>query len=128
MQATRVRNRQKAATAGTASATGTGSSTSNAISIKGSTKIVTEFFEFSVNTYARFFRLPRYEKARSSLCLSISILYQRNIYPAEDFKMVKKYGLNMLVSTDDSLQTYLRKIMSQLNGALLVLVWSGRLY
>lgn len=46
-----------------------------------------------------------------------SILYQRNIYPAEDFKMVKKYGLNMLVSTDDSLQSYLRKIMSQLNGA-----------
>jgi mitotic spindle assembly checkpoint protein MAD2 len=31
--------------------------------------------------------------------------------------MVKKYGLNMLVSTDDSLQSYLRKIMSQLNGA-----------
>lgn len=31
--------------------------------------------------------------------------------------MVKKYGLNMLVTTDDGLQSYLKKIMSQLNGA-----------
>jgi hypothetical protein len=47
-----------------------------------------------------------------------SILYQRGIYPEEDFMMVKKYGLNMLVTTDDGLQTYLKKIMSQLNGEL----------
>lgn len=53
---------------------------------------------------------------RLNVLLLPRILYQRNIYPAEDFKMVKKYGLNMLVSTDDSLQSYLRKIMSQLNG------------
>lgn len=45
------------------------------------------------------------------------ILYQRNIYPPEDFKMVKKYGLNMLVSADQALQDYIKNIMSQLNGA-----------
>lgn len=45
-----------------------------------------------------------------------SILYQRGLYPPEDFKMVKKYGLNMLVSNDDSLVAYLRKIMTQLNS------------
>lgn len=44
------------------------------------------------------------------------ILYQRGLYPPEDFKMVKKYNLNMLVSTDDGLQGYLKKIMGQLNG------------
>ena len=30
--------------------------------------------------------------------------------------MVKKYGLNMLVSNDESLVIYLRNIMSQLNS------------
>lgn len=34
--------------------------------------------------------------------------------------MVKKYGLNMLVTTDDGLQNYLKKIMSQLNGESLL--------
>lgn len=100
MQASRVRAKQRSAVAqssGTASASSSATASSSAISIKGSTKIVTEFFDFSVNT----------------------ILYQRNIYPAEDFKMVKKYGLNMLVSTDDSLQAYLKKIMAQLNAWLL---------
>lgn len=112
-----MRHRQKAATA---TSSNSATSNSNAISIKGSTKIVTEFFEFSVNTYALAARNGLAGEAFHSCLKSIylSILYQRNIYPAEDFKMVKKYGLNMLVSTDDSLQTYLRKIMSQLNGAL----------
>lgn len=37
------------------------------------------------------------------------------MYPAEDFTPVKKYGLNMLVSSDDQVKSYLKKIMSQLN-------------
>lgn len=92
MQASRIRQKARQATPSQSS-----SASGSAINIKGSTKIVTEFFEFSVNT----------------------ILFQRNIYPPEDFKMVKKYGLNMLVTTDDGLQNYLKKIMSQLNAWLL---------
>ncbi|CAB5198849.1 HORMA domain protein [Rhizophagus irregularis DAOM 181602=DAOM 197198] len=61
------------------------------ISLKGSTKIVVEFFEFALN----------------------SILFQRAIYPPEDFKMVKKYGLNVLVTIDDSLKSYLKKLLTQ---------------
>jgi mitotic spindle assembly checkpoint protein MAD2 len=44
-----------------------------------------------------------------------TILFQRGVYPAEDFTAVKKYGLNMLVSADDQVKAYIKKIMSQLD-------------
>lgn len=54
--------------------------------------------------------------ARPQFQFSIhSILYQRGVYPAEDFTVVKKYGLNMLVSADDQVKAYIKKIMSQLD-------------
>lgn len=62
------------------------------LTLKGSTALVYEFFNYSVQ----------------------SILYQRNIYPSDDFKTVKKYGLQMLVTTDDGLTEYLEAAMSQL--------------
>ena len=37
----------------------------------------------------------------------------------EDFSMVKKYGLNMLVTNDDGLKTYINKVISQLSEWLL---------
>ncbi|RPA98592.1 DNA-binding protein [Choiromyces venosus 120613-1] len=67
------------------------------LSLKGSSKLVAEFFEYSINT----------------------ILFQRGVYPAEDFTAVKKYGLNMLISADDQVKAYIRKIMSQLNKWML---------
>ncbi|KAI1455600.1 DNA-binding protein [Annulohypoxylon moriforme] len=63
------------------------------LSIKGSAKLVAEFFQYSIHT----------------------ILFQRGVYPAEDFTAVKKYGLNMLVSADDQVKAYIKKIMSQLD-------------
>ncbi|KAK8861549.1 hypothetical protein IAR55_002371 [Kwoniella newhampshirensis] len=71
--------------------------TNQAITLKGSTALVTEFFEYSVN----------------------SILYQRGVYPSDDFRMVKKYGLPMLVTADDSLKEYLSTILSQVQEWLL---------
>lgn len=62
------------------------------LTLKGSTALVHEFFNYSVQ----------------------SILYQRSIYPSDDFKTVKKYGLQMLVTTDDGLIEYLESAMSQL--------------
>jgi len=67
------------------------------LSLKGSSKMVAEFFEYSINT----------------------ILYQRGVYPIEDFGAVKKYGLNMLVTSDDQVKAYIKKIMSQLNKWML---------
>lgn len=36
-----------------------------------------------------------------------SILYQRGVYPAEQFTSVSKYGLSILVTKDKGLQDYL---------------------
>ncbi|KAI9096966.1 mitotic spindle checkpoint component mad2 [Phlyctochytrium arcticum] len=63
------------------------------ITLRGSVNIVVEFFKYSIN----------------------SILFQRGLYPPEDFRMVKKYGLNLLVTSDDGVQTYLNNILEQLN-------------
>ncbi|KAI9993929.1 hypothetical protein PInf_016451 [Phytophthora infestans] len=75
----------------------------NIITLKGSTEIVTEFFSCSINTY--FQRL--------------TILYQRGIYPAESFKQIQKYGLNMLVTDDDKLSDFFTKFLHQLSNWLL---------
>ena len=62
------------------------------LTLKGSTALVHEFFSYSVQ----------------------SILYQRSIYPSEDFRTVKKFGLQMLATTDDDLADYLDRAMAQL--------------
>ncbi|KAJ2893569.1 mitotic spindle checkpoint component mad2 [Zalerion maritima] len=63
------------------------------LSLKGSARMVAEFFHYSIHT----------------------ILFQRGVYPAEDFAPIKKYGLSMLVSSDDQVKAYIKKIMSQLD-------------
>ncbi|TFK94439.1 spindle assembly checkpoint protein [Polyporus arcularius HHB13444] len=71
--------------------------TRQAITLKGSTALVTEFFKFAANT----------------------ILFQRGVYPADDFHMVKKYGQTVLVTQDLALENYLDKILKQVNQWLL---------
>lgn len=71
--------------------------TSNVITLRGATDIVTEFFMYSVN----------------------SILYQRGIYPPELFKRVSQYGLPMMVTTDEKISEYITNVMNQLKVWLL---------
>ncbi|KAI0375108.1 mitotic spindle checkpoint protein MAD2 [Pilatotrama ljubarskyi] len=71
--------------------------TRQAITLKGSTNLVTEFFKYAANT----------------------ILFQRGVYPADDFHMVKKYGQTVLVTQDLALENYLDKILKQVNQWLL---------
>mmetsp|Transcript_452 Transcript_452/g.1724 ORF Transcript_452/g.1724 Transcript_452/m.1724 type:complete len:214 (+) Transcript_452:245-886(+) len=78
------------------SASGGATATQNNISLKGSVKIVTEFFSYAVN----------------------SILYQRGLYAPEDFKRTKKYGLSMMVTSDEGLSKYLNTILTQICGWL----------
>ncbi|KAF8647952.1 hypothetical protein AX16_006484 [Volvariella volvacea WC 439] len=68
-----------------------------AITLEGSAALVTEFFNFAVNT----------------------ILFQREVYPSDDFHMVKKYGQTVLVTQDLALANYLEKILSQVQKWLL---------
>ncbi|KAL0214670.1 hypothetical protein P9112_006854 [Eukaryota sp. TZLM1-RC] len=65
--------------------------TSNAITLRGSTAIVTEFFSYAIN----------------------SILYQRGTYPPHMFKPEKKYGLTLLTTSDSALQEYLLSVLDQ---------------
>ncbi|KIM48274.1 hypothetical protein M413DRAFT_61576 [Hebeloma cylindrosporum] len=68
-----------------------------AITLKGSTTLVTEFFKYAVNT----------------------ILFQREVYPSDDFHMVKKYGQTVLVTQDLALENYLERILTQVQKWLL---------
>ncbi|KAK2192395.1 hypothetical protein NP493_30g02012 [Ridgeia piscesae] len=63
----------------------------NAITLKGSTDIVAEFFTYGIN----------------------SILYQRGLYPPESFTRVQKYNLTLLVTADDELNNYLNSVVNQ---------------
>ena len=67
------------------------------ITLRGSTKIVTEFFGYAIN----------------------SILYQRAIYPEEMFEAKKEYNLQIMVTKDKALQQYLNKILIQMQQWLL---------
>ncbi|KAF9535391.1 spindle assembly checkpoint protein [Crepidotus variabilis] len=68
-----------------------------AITLKGSAVLVTEFFKYAVNT----------------------ILFQREVYPSDDFHMVKKYGQTVLVTQDLALENYLERILSQMQKWIL---------
>ena len=54
---------------------------------------MTEFFGYAVN----------------------SILYQRGLYPPSTFEVKKKYGLGMLVSSDEEIKKYLVSVLDQIN-------------
>ena len=81
-----------AAAAAPPQAASSAQSVKNEITLKGSVEIVTEFFGYCIN----------------------SILYQRGIYPPESFASVAKYGLSVLVTTDEGLKAYLVQVLKQL--------------
>ena len=66
--------------------------TKTIITLKGSVKIVSEFFFTAIN----------------------SILYQRGIYQPETFKRDEKYGLTVLTTTNEGLLAYLNQVMGQM--------------
>lgn len=70
---------------------------SSPISLRGSTRTITEFFEYSIN----------------------SILYQRGVYPQDDFTSTKKYGLKLLKISDEELKAYIRVILLQVHKWLI---------
>ena len=45
-----------------------------------------------------------------------SILYQRGIYPPEQFERKQKYGLTLLVTQEPELKKYINSVLMQLNG------------
>ena len=126
--------------------------TRNTITLKGSTKVVSEFFAYAVNRYviaqiisaslhvftlllsmlphACTSGLKAVYRTRCLQQLSIlqphdeieqltwprSILYQRGVYPPEDFQPQKQYGLAMMVSTEPGIKKYLCSVLEQMSG------------
>lgn len=66
----------------------------NSVTLKGSSELIVEFFEFSVN----------------------NILYQRGIYPPEFFHRAPKYGLSLYKVQDEAIAAYISNITKQLDG------------
>ena len=66
--------------------------------MRGSTAIVSEFFGYAIN----------------------SILYQRAIYPEETFEAKKKYNLQIMVTKNKELRSYLNSILQQMQQWLLL--------
>ncbi len=64
----------------------------SAVTLKGSAKLVSEFFHYGIH----------------------SILYQRGIYPPESFCRKQEYGLTLLVSTDDKVNAFLKDVLAQI--------------
>uniref|UniRef100_T1IKM4 Mitotic spindle assembly checkpoint protein MAD2A n=1 Tax=Strigamia maritima TaxID=126957 RepID=T1IKM4_STRMM len=71
-----------------------GTDNRSTITLKGSSEIVAEFFHYGIN----------------------SILYQRGIFPPETFSRVQKYGLTILISTNEELKNYLSVILERIKN------------
>ncbi|KWX12621.1 Mitotic spindle checkpoint protein MAD2 [Giardia duodenalis assemblage B] len=65
--------------------------TKSAITLRGSTAIVTEYFAYSIN----------------------SILYLRGIYGQDSFMSQQKYGLPLMVAKDPALSKYLGEVLQR---------------
>jgi mitotic spindle assembly checkpoint protein MAD2 len=63
------------------------------LKIKGSSRVVSDYFEICIH----------------------NILFQRNIYPKEDFKVIRKFGLNLVFCKDKDINQYIKTILKQLH-------------
>ncbi|KAI7864688.1 DNA-binding protein [Spinellus fusiger] len=61
------------------------------LTFEGSASYATEYFEYCI----------------------YSILYQRGIYPEDEFTMTEKYGMKMITTTNKELQLYVHDILLQ---------------
>lgn len=95
----------------------------NAITLKGSAKLVMDYLSESLsyispfricipslNVYIMFFFFHFLDFGINS------ILFQRGIYPPESFKTEEHFGLSILVSTDEKIQQFLTPVLSQMKG------------
>ncbi|ALC44117.1 mad2 [Drosophila busckii] len=69
----------------------TSQATKNCITLKGSATIIVEYLKYGIN----------------------SILFQRGIYPAENFDSTQQYGLTILMSKDPKITSFLQNVLTQ---------------
>lgn len=49
---------------------------------------------------------------------SFRILFHRGIYPAEDFYMEKRFGLDLLISINPKVEEYIERMLRHARGML----------
>ncbi|KAL1490643.1 hypothetical protein ABEB36_013304 [Hypothenemus hampei] len=69
----------------------------SAITLKGSSDILCDYLNYGIN----------------------SILFQRGLYPSEDFQATENYGLNILMSTNNKIKEFLATTLGQLKEWLI---------
>lgn len=66
---------------------------SKVLNISGSNRLVSDYFEICIH----------------------NILFQRKVYPKEDFKVIRKFGLNLVYSQNQDVIDYIKQIIKQLH-------------
>lgn len=102
----------------------TAQATKNCITLKGSAQIIVEYLSKYIWTTTTKRRLWIARSHYGVLSLFItkleyginSILFQRGIYPAENFDNTQQYGLTILMSKDPKIQTFLQNVLTQTEG------------
>lgn len=94
--------------------------TKNAITLKGSAAIVSEYLsEFFV-----LYFILNSSKFLSDLDYGInSILFQRGIYPPESFSSTQQYGLTILMSKDEKIEGFIKNVLCQVEGNFSLLIY-----
>ncbi|XP_066156017.1 mitotic spindle assembly checkpoint protein MAD2A [Euwallacea fornicatus] len=69
----------------------------SSITVKGSADIVCDYLNYGIN----------------------SILFQRGLYPSENFKIAESYGLNIWMSTDNKIKEFVSTVLDQLKEWLI---------
>lgn len=90
--------------------------TKNAITLKGSAQIIANY----LSKYQRAFNLKHVAHQKLFICLCLpseygvnSILFQRGIYPPEDFQSQQQYGLTILMSTNNKICEFIEQVLRQ---------------
>lgn len=95
--------------------------TKNSITLKGSAAIIKEYLSknktsFLFQTYFFYFIIIFFTDYGIN-----SILFQRGIYPAENFTSVQQYGLTILMSKDEKIKEFLTNVLTKAEGNLFFL-------
>lgn len=94
--------------------------TKNSITLKGSAAIIKEYL--SKNKIWFLFNKTFLFSYHYFTDYGInSILFQRGIYPAENFTSVQQYGLTILMSKDEKIKEFLTNVLTKAEGNLLFL-------
>ena len=87
--------------------------TKSQVTLKGSAQMVSEFFNYGINSilYQRGIYPPGKEK-------NVNFLGSKKVFFLESFTRKQEYGLTILVSTDEKVNAFLKSVLAQIKDWL----------